>query len=251
MVACASSVPSFGGNSPTAKAAAAVSAVAAVVSALPGRAKTADLSAGASRRRRVHIVAFCAIYGRSTMAQTGVSGLVVVDGESFLDALFASAGQGRGTRQHRLQVDGRRRRHRSWPGRCEMRRLRCTTRQQRRWQQRQMHRAMHDLCPLWRPRCPTRRLRHWRQRQVADALDAAGALSRMTSAIYEAPPALHDAVAAPLGASLPWCAAVAPQSLHCVGYDCPALSACSSMLSGHARSMGGCSQERCQEYCTY
>ena len=41
-----------------------------------------------------HIVAFCAIYGRSTMAQTGVSGLVVVDGESFLDALFASAGQG-------------------------------------------------------------------------------------------------------------------------------------------------------------
>ena len=49
MVACASSVPSFGGNSPTAKAAAAVSAVAAVVSALPGRAKTADLSAGASR----------------------------------------------------------------------------------------------------------------------------------------------------------------------------------------------------------
>ena len=28
------------------------------------------------------------------MAQTGVSGLVVVDGESFLDALFASAGQG-------------------------------------------------------------------------------------------------------------------------------------------------------------
>ena len=26
------------------------------------------------------------------MAQTGVSGLVVVDGESFLDALFASAG---------------------------------------------------------------------------------------------------------------------------------------------------------------
>ena len=30
----------------------------------------------------------------STMAQTGVSGLVVVDGESFFDALFASAGQG-------------------------------------------------------------------------------------------------------------------------------------------------------------
>jgi len=30
----------------------------------------------------------------STMAQTGVSGPVVVDGESFSDALFASAGQG-------------------------------------------------------------------------------------------------------------------------------------------------------------
>ena len=102
-----------------------------------------------------HIVALLPVGTISTMAQTGVSGLVVVDGESFLDALFASAGQGRGTRQHRLQVDGRRRRHRSWPGRCEMRRLRCTTRQQRRWQQRQMHRAMHDLCPLWRPRCST------------------------------------------------------------------------------------------------
>ena len=33
-------------------------------------------------------------YRCSTMAQTGVSGPVVVDGESFLDALFASAGQG-------------------------------------------------------------------------------------------------------------------------------------------------------------
>ena len=41
-----------------------------------------------------HIVAVLAIYRRSTMAQTGVSGPVVVDGESFLDALFASAGQG-------------------------------------------------------------------------------------------------------------------------------------------------------------
>ena len=42
----------------------------------------------------VHIVAGLAIYARSTLAQTGVSGPVVVDGESFLDALFASAGQG-------------------------------------------------------------------------------------------------------------------------------------------------------------
>ena len=41
-----------------------------------------------------HIVAVLAIYRCSTMAQTGVSGPVVVDGESFLDALFASAGQG-------------------------------------------------------------------------------------------------------------------------------------------------------------
>ena len=41
-----------------------------------------------------HIVAGLAIYARSTLAQTGVSGPVVVDGESFLDALFASAGQG-------------------------------------------------------------------------------------------------------------------------------------------------------------
>ena len=42
----------------------------------------------------LHIVAGLAIYARSTMAQTGVSGPVVVDEESFLDALFASAGQG-------------------------------------------------------------------------------------------------------------------------------------------------------------
>ena len=42
----------------------------------------------------LHIVAFCAIYAASTMTQTGVSGLMVVDGESFLDAIFASAGQG-------------------------------------------------------------------------------------------------------------------------------------------------------------
>ena len=41
-----------------------------------------------------HIVALLAVGTRSTMAQTGVSGPVVVDGESFLDALFASAGQG-------------------------------------------------------------------------------------------------------------------------------------------------------------
>ena len=48
----------------------------------------------AASYNRLHIVAGLAIYARSTMAQTGVSGPVVVDGESFLDALFASAGQG-------------------------------------------------------------------------------------------------------------------------------------------------------------
>ena len=42
---------------------------------------------------RHHIVALLAAWSYSTMAQTGVSGPVVVDGESFLDALFASAGQ--------------------------------------------------------------------------------------------------------------------------------------------------------------
>ena len=43
----------------------------------------------------LHIVALLAVGNISEMAQqTGVSGPVVVDGESFLDALFASAGQG-------------------------------------------------------------------------------------------------------------------------------------------------------------
>ena len=46
------------------------------------------------RAPRSHSVAQLAIYAFSTMAQTGVSGPVVVDGESFSDALFASAGQG-------------------------------------------------------------------------------------------------------------------------------------------------------------
>ena len=41
-----------------------------------------------------HSLALLAVGTDSTMAQTGVSGPVVVDGESFLDALFASAGQG-------------------------------------------------------------------------------------------------------------------------------------------------------------
>ena len=51
-------------------------------------------SNGRSAPKAAHIVAVLAIYRCSTMAQTGVSGPVVVDGESFLDALFASAGQG-------------------------------------------------------------------------------------------------------------------------------------------------------------
>jgi len=41
-----------------------------------------------------HIVALLAVGTRSTMAQTGVSGPVVVDGGSFLDALFACACRG-------------------------------------------------------------------------------------------------------------------------------------------------------------
>ena len=44
----------------------------------------------------------------STMAQTGVSRLVVVDGESNLDRLFALGGQDRGARQRRPQVRSRR-----------------------------------------------------------------------------------------------------------------------------------------------
>eukprot|EP00964_Phaeocystis_antarctica_P010431 scaffold5740_cov65-Phaeocystis_antarctica.AAC.1 len=44
---------------------------------------------GGRGRRSGHIVALLAVGTRSTMAQTGVSGPVVVDGESFLDALFA------------------------------------------------------------------------------------------------------------------------------------------------------------------
>ena len=47
-----------------------------------------------AKLERKHSVAQLAIYPDSTMAQTGVSRLVVVDGESFSDALFASAGQG-------------------------------------------------------------------------------------------------------------------------------------------------------------
>ena len=51
------------------------------------------------REMRVHVhvhhtVALLPEGSHSTMAQTGVSGPVVVDGESFSDALFASAGQG-------------------------------------------------------------------------------------------------------------------------------------------------------------
>ena len=50
----------------------------------------------------------------SGMAQTGVSRLVVVAGESFLDRLFALGGQDRGARQRRPQVRGRRRRRIDW-----------------------------------------------------------------------------------------------------------------------------------------
>ena len=61
---------------------------AAVVAAAASAAAAAGCAAAS------HIVALLPVGTISTMAQTGVSGLVVVDGESFLDALFASAGQG-------------------------------------------------------------------------------------------------------------------------------------------------------------
>ena len=52
------------------------------------------LNEGSNRPNGGHIVALLAVGTRSTMAQTGVSGPVVVDGESFLDALFACACRG-------------------------------------------------------------------------------------------------------------------------------------------------------------
>ena len=48
------------------------------------------------------------------MAQTGVSGPVVVDEGSFLDALFAPAGQDRRAMEHRPQDPGPRRRTIDW-----------------------------------------------------------------------------------------------------------------------------------------
>ena len=48
------------------------------------------------------------------MALTAVSRLVVVDGDSFLNALFASAGQDRRAMEHRPQDRGPRRRTIDW-----------------------------------------------------------------------------------------------------------------------------------------
>ena len=48
------------------------------------------------------------------MAQTGVARLVVNDGESFSDRLFALGGQDRGARKRRPQVWGRRQRMIDW-----------------------------------------------------------------------------------------------------------------------------------------
>ena len=48
------------------------------------------------------------------MALTAVSRPVVVDGDSFLDALFASAGQDRRAMEHRPQDRGSRRRTIDW-----------------------------------------------------------------------------------------------------------------------------------------
>ena len=60
----------------------------------------------------------CRILRRSEplapMALTAVSRPVVVDGDSFLDALFASAGQDRRAMEHRPQDRGSRRRTIDW-----------------------------------------------------------------------------------------------------------------------------------------
>ena len=60
----------------------------------------------------------CRFFGRTEgvgpMALTAVSRLVVVDGDSFLDALFASAGQDRQAMEHRPQDRGPRRRTIDW-----------------------------------------------------------------------------------------------------------------------------------------
>ena len=58
----------------------------------PSRPDHSVKCAGSSKTG--HNVALLPQGTNSTMAQTGVSGPVVVDGESFLDALFASAAQG-------------------------------------------------------------------------------------------------------------------------------------------------------------
>ena len=63
-------------------------------------------------------VAQCRFLGRTEgvgpMALTAVSRLVVVDGDSFLNALFASAGQDRRAMEHRPQDRGPRRRTIDW-----------------------------------------------------------------------------------------------------------------------------------------
>jgi len=63
-------------------------------SALRAEKVIAERNRGAHPCVAQHIVALLAVGTRSTMAQTGVSGPVVVDGESFLDALFACACRG-------------------------------------------------------------------------------------------------------------------------------------------------------------
>ena len=56
--------------------------------------------------RAVHIVAFRVIYTDSTLLLSGVFRRVVVDGESFMDTVFAAVDQGWGTWQRRLRVQG-------------------------------------------------------------------------------------------------------------------------------------------------
>ena len=70
------------------------------------------------RRQASERAAQCRFFGRTEgvgpMALTAVSRLVVVDGDSFLNALFASAGQDRRAMEHRPQDRGPRRRTIDW-----------------------------------------------------------------------------------------------------------------------------------------
>ena len=75
-----------------------------------GGGRSAKLSRGESSQSRISRRS----EGLALMALTAVSRPVVVDGDSFLDALFASAGQDRQAMEHRPQDRGSRRRTIDW-----------------------------------------------------------------------------------------------------------------------------------------